>query len=43
MKDRILAGHDLIFLVYPETDKTKVLSDRIEQFEFLFSKAGLLT
>ena len=42
MKCRLKVGFDLVFLVYPETDKTKVLSERAEQMESLFSKAGLL-
>jgi len=42
MKDRLDVGFDLIFLVYPEADRTTVLSGRTEQLESLFKKAGLL-
>jgi len=47
MKARLLVGYDLILLVYPEADKTKTqadftFSDRAEQLESLFTKAGLL-
>ena len=36
--------HDMILLVYPESElkKNMALSDRLEQIEFLFSRAGLL-
>ena len=40
IRNRIASGYDLILLVYPETGL--VLSDRMEQLESLFSKAGLL-
>jgi len=50
MKDRLLKGHDFILLVYPgeanvksERPKKKIiLSDRLNQLESLFIKAGLL-
>ena len=50
MKERLTAGHDLILLMYPETDRTNgsrtrspvKLSGMTGQLEFLFSKAGLL-
>jgi len=54
MKSRFLSGHDLILLVYPESEmafsgKTELkaglkvrLQDRQKQLESLFLKAGLL-
>ncbi|MDR0322247.1 MAG: ribonuclease P protein component [Treponema sp.] len=45
LKCRLSGGHDLILLVYPETegDPKKIsLCDRAEQLNFLFTKAGLL-
>jgi hypothetical protein len=45
MKGRLCAGHDLILLAFPETEKPPkavTLSEKAGQFEFLFKKAGLL-
>ena len=44
LRPRLYGCHDLILLVYPETElkKTMALSDRSGQLEFLFSRAGLL-
>jgi hypothetical protein len=45
MKSRLCAGHDLILLAFPETEKPLAavsLCDKAKQFEFLFTKAGLL-
>jgi ribonuclease P protein component len=49
LKGRLSGGYDMILLVYPEPESScsqavrqVVLSDRMEQLEFLFSKAGLL-
>ena len=39
MKSRLSGGYDLVLLVYPEVNA--VLSGRVRQLEFLFSKAGL--
>jgi ribonuclease P protein component len=41
LKGRLSGGYDIILMVHPE-EKT-VLSDRTEQLEILFTKAGLLT
>jgi len=41
IKSRLLDGHDLILLVYPKDGKGS-LSERAEQLECLFKKAGLL-
>jgi len=46
MKPDLFAGHDLIFLAYPESssvDQTKIkLRNKQEQLKSLFKKAGLL-
>jgi len=43
MKYRLENGYDLILLVYPESCASgTVLSDRAEQLDSLFKKAGLL-
>jgi len=42
VKSRLSGGYDLIFLVYREAEEKAVLSDRLEQLESLFKKAGLL-
>ena len=44
LSPRLSGCHDLILLVYPETElkKNMALSDRTGQLEFLFSRAGLL-
>ena len=40
IQPRLSGGHDLILLVYPETDMA--LFDRTKQLKTLFTKAGLL-
>jgi ribonuclease P protein component len=42
MKNRLLAGYDLILLVFSEMEQNSALSYRTWQFETLFLKAGLL-
>jgi ribonuclease P protein component len=40
LKNRLKSGYDLVLLVYPGKD---FLTDRVDQLETLFSRAGLLT
>ena len=44
LRPNLFGCHDLILLVYPETElkKNMTLSDRSGQLEFLFSRAGLI-
>jgi len=47
IKNRLTGGYDFILLVYPLTEdnlpcREPTLSDRAEQLESLFTKAGLL-
>ena len=44
LRPRLCGCHDLILLIYPETEmkKTMSLSDRSGQLENLFSRAGIL-
>ncbi|MDR0455380.1 MAG: ribonuclease P protein component [Treponema sp.] len=40
LKPRLRCGYDLILLVYPEDSQT--FAGRMEQLEYLFTRAGLL-
>jgi len=40
LKPRLHNGHDLVLLVFPETQAS--LTTRTKQLEFLFSKAGII-
>ena len=42
IRHSLKCGYNIVLLVYPETEKTAVFSDRERQLESLFKKAGLL-
>jgi len=41
IKSRLSGGNDLVLLIYQETKEKVFLSDRLNQLESLFKKAGL--